>query len=81
MEEQVLAGATETIARHRPVLYLEDDRPQQSASLRERIRSLGYQIHPHTPPLFNPENFARNQENVFPGIVSANLLCLPDGME
>jgi FkbM family methyltransferase len=81
MEEQVLAGAAETIARHRPMLYLEDDRPDLSESLRARIRSLGYKIYNHTPPLFNPGNFANNPENIFPGIVSANLLCVPEGSE
>jgi FkbM family methyltransferase len=60
MEEKVLIGAAETIARHRPILYLEDDRPKQSESLRMRIRSLGFRIYSHTPPLFNPDNFAGN---------------------
>jgi len=78
MEEQVLAGATETIARHRPILYLEDDRPEQSESLQSRIRSVRYRIYRHLPPLFNPNNFGGNAENVFPGIVSSNLLCVPE---
>jgi FkbM family methyltransferase len=78
MEEQVLEGAMETIARHRPILYLEDDRPEKSESLHARIRSLRYKIYRHLPPLFNPNNFAGNPENVFPGIVSINLLCVPE---
>jgi FkbM family methyltransferase len=78
MEEQVLAGAAETIARHRPVLYLEDDRPEQSESLRARIAALGYKIYTHTPPLFNPNNFAKNPENIFPETVSVNLLGVPE---
>ena len=77
MEEAVLAGAVETIARHRPMLYLEDDRPEKSESLQARIRSLRYRIYRHLPPLFHADNFARNPENVFPGIVSSNLLCVP----
>jgi FkbM family methyltransferase len=78
MEEKVLAGAVETIATHRPVLYLEDDRSDQSESLRARIHSLGYRIWVHTPPLFNPHNFACNSEDAFPGIVSLNLLGIPE---
>ncbi len=78
MEEQVLAGAAETIAHHRPILYVEDDRPDKSEALHQRIRALGYHIHPHTPPLFSPDNFARNPEDAFPGIVSINLLCVPE---
>jgi len=33
------------------------------------------------PPLFNPSNFARNRENLFPQVVSANMLCLPKEMK
>ena len=78
MEEQVLAGAAETIAHYRPILYLEDDRQEKSESLHNRIKSFGYRIYRHVPPLFNPDNFAGNPENVFPGIVSGNLLCVPE---
>ena len=81
MEEQVLIGAAETITRHRPILYLEDDRPEQSESLRARIRSLGFRIYRHAPPLFNPDNFAHNSEDIFPTVVSANLLCVPERSE
>lgn len=77
MEEQVLAGAAKTIAEHRPILYLEDDREESSAALRGRVRSLGYRLYRHTPPLFNPDNFARNSENAFPQIASGNLLAIP----
>jgi hypothetical protein len=34
----------------------------------------------HWPPLFNPANFANLQQNVFAGIVSINLLCIPKKM-
>ena len=78
MEEQVLAGAAGTIAQHRPVLYVEDDREEKSESLRARMRCLGYRIYDHTPPLFNADNFARNPQDVFRGIVSANLLGVPE---
>jgi len=81
MEEQVLAGAAETIALYRPMLYLEDDRPERSEALRARIRSMGFRIYRHTPALFNPDNFARNPEDIFPGIVSGNLLCVPEESE
>jgi hypothetical protein len=31
----------------------------------------------HVPPLFNPDNFRRNANNVFGVILSFNMLCLP----
>ena len=77
MEAEVLAGARALIARHRPILYLENDRREKSPSLIRLLDELGYTCWWHTPPLFNPDNIAGRQENIFPGIVSINLLCLP----
>jgi len=76
MEDEVLAGAEATIRRHRPVLYLDNDRPAKSPALLRAILGLGYRAFWHTPPLFSPENFAGERENVFAGFVSGNLLCL-----
>ena len=77
MEQEVLAGAAKLIARYRPVLYVENDRLDQSPGLIGFIMSLGYRLFWHCPPLFNPDNFAGCGEDIFPGIVSANMLCLP----
>lgn len=76
MEEAVIAGATQTIQQHRPILYLENDRREKSPALLQRVMSLGYRIWWHTPPLFNPNNFSRNSANLFNGLVSVNILCL-----
>ncbi|MCP5156119.1 MAG: FkbM family methyltransferase [Ectothiorhodospiraceae bacterium] len=78
MERDVLDGAARTIERHRPVLYLENDRRERSPALVAALLGLGYRIYWHLPPLFNPANFRGRKRNLFPGIVSANLLCLPD---
>jgi FkbM family methyltransferase len=77
MEVEVLRGARETIARHRPALYVENDRPDRSAELISLIAGFGYRLHWHLPPLFRRDNFAGNAENVFPGIVSINMLGIP----
>jgi len=79
MEIEVLLGARATIAQHRPILYVENDRRENSHRLIQLIEELGYDLHWHTPPLFNPENFAGASDNVFPGIVSINVLCVPKG--
>jgi FkbM family methyltransferase len=73
MEREVLAGAVATIRRHRPFLYVEDDRHDRSAELRALLCSLGYELYRHHPPLFNPANFFGRPENVFGNIVSGNL--------
>jgi FkbM family methyltransferase len=77
MEIRVLKGARRTIAAHRPLLYVENDRPQNSAALIGLILALGYRLFWHLPPLFNPDNFAGNPENVFPGILSVNMIGVP----
>jgi FkbM family methyltransferase len=78
-EQAVIAGATETIARYQPVLYVENDRRDRSPALIRQIYDLGYKAYWHTPRLFRPDNFYRNPENVFPGIVSIDMLCMPKG--
>jgi FkbM family methyltransferase len=77
MEEDVLRGAANTIARYRPILYVENDRTTKSDSLVRYIASLGYRMVWHRPLLFNPHNFFSNAEDVFANMVSFNLLCLP----
>lgn len=77
MELDVLKGAQATIAKHRPVLYVENDRREKSSPLLEHIIGLGYRAYWHIAPLFNPDNYFGAEENVFAQSVSLNLLCLP----
>ncbi len=76
MEANVLKGARESIAKFKPVLYLENDRADQSEQLIELVMSMDYRLWWHLPPLFNPNTFFGDSENLFPGIVSLNMLCL-----
>jgi FkbM family methyltransferase len=76
MEQQVLAGAAKTIAKCLPILYVENDRREKAAALVQFIDGLGYAMYWHLPPLFNPENFLRNPDNVFGNTVSINMVCI-----
>lgn len=78
MELEILKGGVATIARCRPILYVEDDREQNSAALRAWLISHGYKLYRHTPPLYHPENWRRSRVNVFGRTVSINLLCIPN---
>jgi FkbM family methyltransferase len=69
MEQQVLEGARQLIARTHPILYVENDRREKAAALVRFIDELGYFMYWHTPPLFNPQNFAGNAENLFGNVV------------
>lgn len=76
-EEAVIAGAAKTISRLQPVLYVENDRDKSSRVLIAAIKKLGYRLFWHLPPLFAPNNYYGNAENIFPTVVSINMLCLP----
>ncbi len=80
MELEVLRGGRETLARHRPLLYVENDREEKSAALIEYLLGVGYHLYWHLPPLFQPRNFFDNPDNVFPGVVSANMLGVPSSV-
>lgn len=75
METGVIRGAKQTIEKHTPLLYVENDRTQHSKELIEEIASLDYRMFWHLPPLFKPDNFAKNPKNIFGKIVSVNMIC------
>ncbi|MBD1862754.1 MULTISPECIES: FkbM family methyltransferase [Trichocoleus] len=77
MEKEVLGGALNTIKRLRPFLYVENDRPEHSEALISLIQSLNYRLWWHFCPLYNPNNFDENQENIFENLGSLNMLCIP----
>jgi FkbM family methyltransferase len=76
-EAQVVRGAAETIRKFRPLLYVENDRAAHQQELISLIAGMDYRLYWHTPPLFRPDNFNGHAENVFPGVVSVNMLCIP----
>ena len=75
MKIMALTGAQETISKFRPIMYVENDRKENSEALIRLIASFGYRMYWHLPPLFNPDNYNKSPENVFGNIVSKNMLC------
>jgi hypothetical protein len=80
MEKLALQGSQQTIEKNKPILYVENDREEKSKDLIEYIKSLDYIVYKHLAPLFNPNNFFGDKENVFVNennalIVSSNLYC------
>ena len=56
--------------------YAENDRPEKSPEIVRLIRSHGYRLFWHRPPLYSPDNFAGSTSNIFElRIVSFNMLC------
>jgi FkbM family methyltransferase len=78
MERQVLEGASGTVHATRPMMYVENDRRGNSPDLIRLLLSMDYTLWWHVTPLYSPGNFAGNQDNVFGGTVSINMLCAPN---
>jgi len=77
MELDVLRGADGLLRRLRPMLYVENDRVDLSRELILHLRGLDYRLYWHLPPLFNPDNFFHESEDLFPDAVSVNMLAIP----
>jgi len=76
-ELRVLRGAAWTIRQCQPVIYVENDRRDRSPELISALLELDYRLYWHICPLFSQDNFNQDMDNVFPGIVTVNLVCLP----
>jgi FkbM family methyltransferase len=81
MEGEVLAGGVGTLARCRPILYVENDRPDKMVALQAAIAGHGYRMWWHVATFYNAGNFRGARKNVFPDLFGLNLLCLPEGSE
>ncbi len=77
MEAEVLSGGRDTIARLRPLLYVENDREAKSAALIRLILGMGYRLFWHLPRMFNPNNYRGVAENGFGPIISINMVGVP----
>ena len=75
-ELNVILGSKKIIDQYKPYLYLENDDIHTSKALIEVIKNMGYILFWHLPPLYNPDNFLKNTKNIFPKIVSCNMLCI-----
>lgn len=77
MEVEALKGGANTIAVKRPIIYAENDRRERSEELLSLLHSWNYRVYSHSPPLYSPDNFAGEPENIFETLASVNVLGLP----
>ncbi len=76
-EWAVLLGATDTIAKYKPILYMENNRPEQAQRVKEFLEFHGYAAYHHLPPSFNPNNFKGVIDNPFHGgYLEPNMVCV-----
>jgi len=76
-ELEVLAGARDSIARHRPVVYLEINGAAVRDGAVALLEPLGYSCWYFITPMFSPDNWLGQPEDIFKDY-SFDLLCLPD---
>ena len=76
MEKEVLIGGKKTIAKHRPIIFTENDRKEKSRDLIAYFKSLKYDTYWHVSPLYSQDNFFKFEKDIF-NIVSINMLCVP----
>jgi FkbM family methyltransferase len=81
MELAALQGARATITRHRPVLYVENDRAENSAALISMIMELGYDLWWHIAPVYRPDNHENVPFDIFGNMVSVNMVGIPRGAD
>jgi hypothetical protein len=72
-----LTGAAETLRKHRPLLYVRLSGLDHAEGEVAFIRSLGYRVWSHVPYLYNSDNHAGIETNIFPGIVQQNAIAAP----
>lgn len=85
MELEVLSGGKGLLNKLYPILYVENDRVENSEKLVEFIKSNDYKIYQHDTTLYNDNNFEGNSVNVLVmqkesgdvvPVISRNLLCI-----
>lgn len=76
-ELSVLIGGEKLINRDRPILYPEDNRPEQEAPMLKWLTDRDYECFWHCPPLYREDNFRKYNDNIFGNIKSTNWICYP----
>jgi hypothetical protein len=77
MELAVLEGASSVLDEHKPLLYVENDRAENSKALIAWLLNRDYRLYWHMPRMFNAKNYFGETQNVFGNIISINMLCIP----
>lgn len=66
MEAEVLRGARRTLARFKPILYVENDTVDKSPELLSLLKESGYRCYWHLPRYASSQNYFESTEQMFP---------------
>jgi hypothetical protein len=75
---EVLSGASETVWRLRPLLFLSTADEEALKSVKDRVREFSYRCWRLETALFNAQNFNRRDEDIFGGKTELALLAIPE---
>ena len=73
-ELRVLQGAQDILSRSHPILYVENDRIEQSPELIQWLFAQDYRLWWHITPAFNPDNFLHVSHNIYGDVSFVNML-------
>jgi FkbM family methyltransferase len=74
MELDALKGAAQTLQQHKPMIHVENNRPEQSPALISWLYEQGYNLWWRGTPYFNPNNFLGATEDIFGPGVELNMI-------
>jgi FkbM family methyltransferase len=80
MEARVLEGAAAMIKKHRPLIFVENDRPANRSALSAHIMALDYRLFWVVTDLYNPNNFFGSVRNHYLNDASFDMVCVPREM-
>jgi FkbM family methyltransferase len=73
MELDVLAGGQKTIEKLRPIIYVENDRADNSPALIQALWDLGYDCHWHVAYYVTVPNLRGVTKNLYPSVAAINM--------
>ena len=73
-ELRVLQGAQNILSLSHPILYVENDRIEQSPELIQWLFAQHYRLWWHITPAFNPDNFLHAPHNLYGDVSFVNML-------
>jgi len=76
--DDILDGASETLWRLRPALFISPRDETALLPLAKRIKEFGYRCWRLETPYFHPGNFNRRDTDIFDGATALALLALPE---
>jgi hypothetical protein len=77
----ILEGASATLWRLRPMLFIAAANDVDVANLAARAKEFGYRCWRMETPLFNPDNFNRRDKDIFDAATALALVAIPEEVD